>query len=129
MKIPTAKEFYDKHYSDDCVVIMRDFAKLHVEAALKAASEDAQVIQQDALKPKQFEKMKDIIARLKAVENLPAGEYTTNILFTDYIVTSVNTKDYTVIVENNRVNKVMHLSELLIEEQAVVLLSLYRFLR
>jgi len=46
MKIPTAKEFYDKHYSDDCVVIMRDFAKLHVEAALKAASEDAQVIQQ-----------------------------------------------------------------------------------
>jgi len=73
--------------------------------------------------------MKNIISRLKAVENLPAGEYTTNILFTDYVVVSVNTKDYTVTVENNRVNKVMHLSELLIEEQAVVLLSLYKFLR
>ena len=35
MNIPTAKEFYDAHYSDDAVVIMRDFAKLHVEAALK----------------------------------------------------------------------------------------------
>ena len=35
MNIPTAKEFYDTHYSDDAVVIMRDFAKLHVEAALK----------------------------------------------------------------------------------------------
>ena len=34
-QIPTAKEFYDAHYSDDAVVIMRDFAKLHVEAALK----------------------------------------------------------------------------------------------
>lgn len=33
--VPTAKEFYDTHYSDDAVVIMRDFAKLHVEAALK----------------------------------------------------------------------------------------------
>ena len=73
--------------------------------------------------------MKNIISRLKAVENLPAGEYTTNISFTDYVVVSVNTKDYTVTVENNRVNKVMHLSELLIEEQAVVLLSLYKFLR
>ena len=36
-QIPTAKEFYDAHYSDDAVVIMRDFAKLHVEAALKRA--------------------------------------------------------------------------------------------
>jgi hypothetical protein len=35
-KIPTAREFYDKHDSDDCVVMMIDFAKLHVEAALKA---------------------------------------------------------------------------------------------
>ena len=35
----TAKEFYDEHYSDDAVVIMRDYAKLHVEAALKAASD------------------------------------------------------------------------------------------
>lgn len=33
--VPTAKEFYDAHYSDDAVVIMRDFAKLHVEVALK----------------------------------------------------------------------------------------------
>ena len=35
--VPTAKEFYDAHYSDDAVVIMRDFAKLHVEAAIKNA--------------------------------------------------------------------------------------------
>jgi len=41
-KLPTAREFYDKHDSDDCVVMMIDFAKLHVEAALKAASEDGQ---------------------------------------------------------------------------------------
>lgn len=32
--VKTAKEFYDEHYSDDTVVIMRDYAKLHVEAAL-----------------------------------------------------------------------------------------------
>lgn len=39
--IPTAKEFYDKHYSDDPVVIMRDYAKLHCEAQLKAILEKA----------------------------------------------------------------------------------------
>lgn len=26
--IPTAKQFYDEHYSDDTVVIMRDYAKM-----------------------------------------------------------------------------------------------------
>ena len=41
--IPTAKEFYDMHDSDDCVVMMREFAKLHVEAALKQAIEYAEV--------------------------------------------------------------------------------------
>lgn len=35
--IPTAKQFYDMHDSDDCVVMMKEFAKLHVEAALKEA--------------------------------------------------------------------------------------------
>ena len=39
----TAREFYDAHYSDDAVVMMIDFAKLHVEAALKEASEKATV--------------------------------------------------------------------------------------
>jgi hypothetical protein len=34
-KVPTAREFYDNHYSDDCVVMMIEFAKLHVEATLK----------------------------------------------------------------------------------------------
>ena len=38
--IPTAKEFYDMHDSDDCVVMMREFAKLHVEAALEAAANE-----------------------------------------------------------------------------------------
>ena len=33
--IPTAKEFYDAHYSDDTVVMMKDFARLHVQAARK----------------------------------------------------------------------------------------------
>lgn len=39
--MPTAKEFYDAHYSDDVLIMMRDYAKLHVEAALNAALEDA----------------------------------------------------------------------------------------
>jgi len=26
--IPTAKQFYDEHYSDDTVVIMKDYAKM-----------------------------------------------------------------------------------------------------
>ena len=43
-KIPTAREFYDAHDSDDAVVMMRDFAKMHVEAALKAASDNAKII-------------------------------------------------------------------------------------
>jgi hypothetical protein len=34
-KVPTAREFYDNHHSDDCVVMMIEFAKLHVEATLK----------------------------------------------------------------------------------------------
>lgn len=73
--------------------------------------------------------MKDIITRLKAVENLPADEYLTNIFLPHYIVVSVNTKDSTVIIEDMGVHEVVHLSELPIEEQAVVLLSLYKFLR
>lgn len=39
-KIPTAREFYDSHESDDTVVMMIDFAKLHVEAALKEAAKN-----------------------------------------------------------------------------------------
>lgn len=33
-EVPSAREFYDAHYSDDAVVILRDFAKLHVKAVL-----------------------------------------------------------------------------------------------
>ena len=40
-RVPTAKEFYDAHYSDDPVVIMRDFTKLHVKAAIKTCIEEA----------------------------------------------------------------------------------------
>jgi hypothetical protein len=36
-KVLTAREFYDNHYSDDCVIMMIEFAKLHVELALKEA--------------------------------------------------------------------------------------------
>ena len=43
METPTARAIYDAHHSDDAVVIMLDFAKLHVEAALKAASEKAEI--------------------------------------------------------------------------------------
>ena len=42
--VKTAKEFYDEHDSDDTVVIMRDYAKLHVKEALRIASEKATVI-------------------------------------------------------------------------------------
>jgi hypothetical protein len=35
MMIQTAKEFYDAHYSDDPVVMMKDFARLHVREARK----------------------------------------------------------------------------------------------
>ena len=40
-KIPTAEEFYDKSKHDSILDIMIDFAKLHVEQALKEASEKA----------------------------------------------------------------------------------------
>jgi hypothetical protein len=39
--MPTAREFYDNHPSDDCVIMMIEFAKLHVQAALKEAAEKA----------------------------------------------------------------------------------------
>jgi len=39
-KIPTAREFYDAHYSDDAVVMMIEFAKLHVTEASKAYFEE-----------------------------------------------------------------------------------------
>lgn len=43
-KLPTADEFYDKSDHDSIIDIMIDFAKLHVEAALKEASEKAETI-------------------------------------------------------------------------------------
>lgn len=39
--LPTAREFYDKHYSDDPVVIMKDYAKLIKNTALLIASQNA----------------------------------------------------------------------------------------
>jgi len=42
-KIQTARKFYDKHESDDCVVMMIAFAKLHVKAALKEALNNVHV--------------------------------------------------------------------------------------
>jgi hypothetical protein len=41
--IPTARQFYDNHISDDCVVMMIEFAKMHVQEALKEASEKAKI--------------------------------------------------------------------------------------
>ena len=43
-EVPSAKEFYDAHYSDDAVVMLRDFARLHVKAALEAAAENADLL-------------------------------------------------------------------------------------
>lgn len=34
-EIPTARKFYDAHYSDDPVVIMHDYAKVCVDAVVK----------------------------------------------------------------------------------------------
>ncbi len=39
-KLPTVREFYDKHISDDPVIIMKDYAKLHVQACKKDIAED-----------------------------------------------------------------------------------------
>jgi hypothetical protein len=44
MEIPNAKEFIEKNVPNTCTVLpewLIEFAKLHVEAALKAASEKA----------------------------------------------------------------------------------------
>jgi hypothetical protein len=43
--IPTARQFYDNHISDDCVVMMIEFAKMHVQEALKEASEKVRQIE------------------------------------------------------------------------------------
>ena len=42
-KIPTAREFYDKHDSDDCVVMMIEFAKLHCEAQAEAITWNVEI--------------------------------------------------------------------------------------
>jgi hypothetical protein len=66
-KIPTAKEFYDMHDSDDCVVMMREFAKLHVEEALKAAAENADLIDIDRFA---FKIDKDTILNAYPLKNI-----------------------------------------------------------
>jgi hypothetical protein len=48
-RLPTAEEFYhqainDATIGDDITDLMNSYAKLHVEAALKAASENAKII-------------------------------------------------------------------------------------
>jgi len=45
--IPTARQFYDNHISDDCVVMMIEFAKLHVQEALEQASYNAKLASYD----------------------------------------------------------------------------------
>ena len=42
-EIPTAREFYNNHYSDDSVIMMIEFTKLHVKAALEAAAENVKI--------------------------------------------------------------------------------------
>ena len=69
-KIPTAREFYDAHYSDDAVVIMRDFAKLHVEAALEAASEKADTCEKAASRGHETVVDKDSILNAYPLDNI-----------------------------------------------------------
>lgn len=42
--VKTAKEFYDEHYSDDTVVIMRDYAKMLTDRMYSEAIEFAEWI-------------------------------------------------------------------------------------
>ena len=46
-KIPTAKEQLEIYGTSHAIEAMKEFAKLHVEAALKAASENADLIETD----------------------------------------------------------------------------------
>jgi hypothetical protein len=73
--------------------------------------------------------MKEIITRLKAIENLPVGEYEINTYLPNYLVTKINTNTSTVMIEDMGVWDEVHISEIPIEEQAFIYLSLYKFLR
>ena len=46
-KIPTAEEQLEIYGTSHAIEAMKEFAKLHVEAALKAASENADLIETD----------------------------------------------------------------------------------
>jgi hypothetical protein len=45
--IPTAREFYDQHHSDDAVIMMIEFAKIHCEAQLNAILKNSKVLMRD----------------------------------------------------------------------------------
>jgi hypothetical protein len=74
--------------------------------------------------------MKEILTRLKAVDNLPRGEYHVNAFLSHYFIHSIDTSTNTVTIEDEfGIIDNIKLSEMPIEEQAFIYLSLYKYLR
>lgn len=74
--------------------------------------------------------MTEILTRLKAVNNLPYGEYEINTYLPHYLVRSIETSTKTVTIEDEfGIMDDVKLSEMPIEEQAFIYLSLYKYLR
>jgi len=74
--------------------------------------------------------MKEILTRLKAVDNLPRGEYHVNAFLSHYFIHSIDTSTNTVTIEDEfGIIDNIKLSEMPIEEQAFIFLSLYKYLR
>ena len=74
--------------------------------------------------------MKEILTRLKAVDNLPRGEYHVNAFLSHYFIHSIDTSTNTVTIEDELgIIDNIKLSEMPIEEQAFIYLSLYKYLR
>jgi hypothetical protein len=74
--------------------------------------------------------MKEILTRLKAVDNLPRGEYHVNAFLSHYFIHSIETITNTVTIEDEfGIIDNIKLSEMPIEEQAFIFLSLYKYLR
>jgi hypothetical protein len=74
--------------------------------------------------------MKEILTRLKAVDNLPRGEYHVNTYLPHYLVRSVETIGNTVTIEDEfGITVNIKLNQMPIEEQAFIYLSLYKYLR
>jgi hypothetical protein len=72
-KIPTAEEFIEKNIPSTCIVLpewLIEFAKLHVEAALKEASKKIYFRDSDGFILNTSEESKNIILNSYPLENI-----------------------------------------------------------